>query len=283
MKKRIVSALLVLVLFSLTGCKVNDYNNAVALYEEGKYQEASAAFTELGDYLDAQKKAQDAQLALDYAAALVLYEKEDYEQAIEAFTALGDYQDSQEYIEKAQNPQLAPAYDAAVALYEAEDYEQAFEAFTALGSFLDSKIYIANMGFEKFIEWFSISSKREIEGGLITLGVTSYASEQIIEAMQNKGLSISSTLYIGDSAYQSISVAPTFRGSMDFDGSHIVEHVSNFTFDYGDVNAADYDYLTVTLTSGDEVFMELMYTPYYREPNGYFSGTVIFSPPRPYT
>jgi tetratricopeptide (TPR) repeat protein len=54
MKKRIVTALLVLALLCLAGCKSGDYDKALALYEEGTYEEAYAAFTELGDYEDSQ-------------------------------------------------------------------------------------------------------------------------------------------------------------------------------------------------------------------------------------
>ena len=70
----------------------NDYNSAVALMENGEYDEAYTAFTDLGDYKDSKDKALDAQ----YNAASALLNGGKFSEAYEAFTNLGDYKDSKD-------------------------------------------------------------------------------------------------------------------------------------------------------------------------------------------
>ncbi|MGM9651375.1 MAG: hypothetical protein ACI3VX_05515 [Faecousia sp.] len=72
MKKRIIAIVLLLALcFSLTACKSNDYEAAVALLEAGDYQAAAEAFAALGDYKNAADKLTE---CTDMIAAIDLYE-----------------------------------------------------------------------------------------------------------------------------------------------------------------------------------------------------------------
>ncbi|MBQ9986541.1 MAG: hypothetical protein IJP38_09600 [Oscillospiraceae bacterium] len=58
--KRIAAFILALVMvFTLTGCKSSDYKKAMALFDEGNFSEAQAAFEALGDYKDSLSYAEN--------------------------------------------------------------------------------------------------------------------------------------------------------------------------------------------------------------------------------
>lgn len=109
--------------------RLEAYNAAVALAEAGQYDEAIAAFTELGDYKDSATLAAQAQeeaARLDaYNAAVALAEAGNYNEAIAAFTELGDYKDSAEQLASIQQP-LEEQYQTALALLEDSKYEDAY-------------------------------------------------------------------------------------------------------------------------------------------------------------
>ena len=71
------------------------YIDAVGLYENGHYEEAIAAFTELGDYEDSASLKASAKKQLEltgaYQAAEALLSSGDYEKAHDAFAALGGF------------------------------------------------------------------------------------------------------------------------------------------------------------------------------------------------
>jgi hypothetical protein len=93
--KSILAIVIVLVIgVCLTGCKSNDYEAAVSLYDSGDYAAAMSAFAELGDYKDSAERAAEAKQADDYKAAAALYDNGDYPAAASAFAELGDYKDS---------------------------------------------------------------------------------------------------------------------------------------------------------------------------------------------
>ena len=69
----------------------NDYKEAQALLDAGKYEEAEAAFAALGDYRDSAK---NAQLLPAYRQAVTLEKFDQYPGAAIAFSKLGDYRDS---------------------------------------------------------------------------------------------------------------------------------------------------------------------------------------------
>lgn len=64
-----------------------NYNSAVSLMEDGKYEEAIAAFEAMGDYKDSTDKIKDAQ----YDKAIDLMKSGKYEEAIAAFEAMDGY------------------------------------------------------------------------------------------------------------------------------------------------------------------------------------------------
>lgn len=68
------------------------YNNAMALYNDEKFDEATQAFEKLGNYKDSPEKIKEIQ----YHQAEQLYEQNKYGKAAFAFNALGNYKDSSE-------------------------------------------------------------------------------------------------------------------------------------------------------------------------------------------
>ncbi|MBO4418498.1 MAG: TIR domain-containing protein [Oscillospiraceae bacterium] len=73
------------------------YNGAMKLYEEGKCEEAIAAFESLNGYKDSIAQIERCKTAIKdkkYTAAVELYTAGKYEDAIAAFTALDGYKDS---------------------------------------------------------------------------------------------------------------------------------------------------------------------------------------------
>ena len=92
--KKAVLLLTCCALLTLTGCTSavrKDYQAAEALLEEGKYQEASVRFQELGSYEDASR-------LLMYSRAALAAENGDYDTARLAFSALGGFRDAPEML-----------------------------------------------------------------------------------------------------------------------------------------------------------------------------------------
>lgn len=134
--KKLVSLILVMAMvLSLCACgKADDYEAAIALMEAENYEEAIAAFTELGDYEDSAQKLAECEDALSYAKAVSLFEAEQYEDALAIFTTLGDYRDS---LEKKAECENALAYQAALDMIASGDYEKAYTALVELGNYKD--------------------------------------------------------------------------------------------------------------------------------------------------
>lgn len=97
--KRYILMVVVLALL-LTGCKSNDYEKAVALHEEGKYEEAIVLFLELEDYKDSADRLQDCYNAVNYENATTAFIGGDYQKAIALYRKLGDYKDSTEKLKE---------------------------------------------------------------------------------------------------------------------------------------------------------------------------------------
>ncbi len=81
------------------------YNKALELAEAGQYDEAIAAFQNLGEYRDAPAQIEltraaqiEARNAEAYANAAALAEAGQYDEAIAAFQVLGDYRDAREQV-----------------------------------------------------------------------------------------------------------------------------------------------------------------------------------------
>ena len=83
-----------------------NYNAAVSLMNEGKYEEAIAAFEALDGYKDSAEQITACETAIKdnaYDAAVALMDEGKYEEAIAAFEAMEGYKDSDEKAESIQN------------------------------------------------------------------------------------------------------------------------------------------------------------------------------------
>lgn len=100
--------------------RLDAYNTAVALAEAGQYDEAIAAFTELGNYKDSAEQIS----GTTYNQAVALLESENYDEAISLFTELGNYKDSVNQVEYATNLKTEAAllndYETAIDLLNTE-------------------------------------------------------------------------------------------------------------------------------------------------------------------
>ncbi len=132
----VVAAIVAAVIISGNMQKSTAYNAAVALAEAGQYDEAVAAFTELGNYKDSAEQINE----ITYNQAVALLESGNYDEAISTFTDLGNYKDS---AEQATNAGLEKEYVYAIALLEKgqEYHEEARKIFEMVGGYKDANKY----------------------------------------------------------------------------------------------------------------------------------------------
>ncbi|MDE6932923.1 MAG: tetratricopeptide repeat protein [Oscillospiraceae bacterium] len=132
----VVVAIVAAVIISGNMQKSTAYNAAVALAEAGQYDEAVAAFTELGNYKDSAEQINE----ITYNQAVALLESGNYDEAISTFTDLGNYKDS---AEQAANAGLEKEYVYAIALLEKgqEYHEEARKIFEMVGGYKDANKY----------------------------------------------------------------------------------------------------------------------------------------------
>lgn len=84
----------------------NKYNNAVALYEAERYDEAIIAFEDLGTYKDSKNKVETIEKDLleeKYQQAESYYSTQNYIDATQIYYELGDYKNSKDRIEQIYN------------------------------------------------------------------------------------------------------------------------------------------------------------------------------------
>lgn len=98
-KKFAVIAVALAATLAFTGCgEQKKYDEAVALMEEGNYEDAIAEFEEIKDYKDAADRITQCK----YDKAVGLYEDLDFQNALDTFNEIPDYEDAGEYIEKCE-------------------------------------------------------------------------------------------------------------------------------------------------------------------------------------
>lgn len=116
------------------------YNEADALFNEGKYDEAASAFQALGDYKDSSQRLEDViRCMMDdiYEYGLQLMQQQDYEVAIEQFELLDGYKDAETKIEEATIGILDLKYSNAEKLLADGQYEQAIDVFLEIINYGD--------------------------------------------------------------------------------------------------------------------------------------------------
>ena len=163
-KKRIALTAVLLLCLSLSGCKSQDYDEAMKLYVDGEYEAACAIFTELGDYEDSEEMVRKSK----YAQATEYLNDDNPAWAAELFEELGDYKDSSE---KAQACQLM----------EEGKYDSARELFTQLGDYKDSANRLQRLGWYSFYDYIAEAGTIVIESST-DRGLTLTAEADFIKA-----------------------------------------------------------------------------------------------------
>lgn len=141
----------------------NQYNDAIALMDAGKYAEAIITFEDLDGYKDSVQKIEDCRLAIldnKYKDAVALMNKGEYTEAIAIFETLDDYKESTTKI-------IECNYNSAVELMESGKYIEAMFAFGAAGNYSDAKD-------QAKLLWSKIAVRETISaGGFHTVGLKS--------------------------------------------------------------------------------------------------------------
>lgn len=126
-----------------------NYNSAVTLMNEGKYEEAIAVFEGLGDYKDSSAKINECTALIEeerakaqnekaYQEALSLLENGDFEEAMKAFLELGDYSDSAEMAKVTEQKKNQSLYEAAETLENDGNIGAAAIAFGKISDYADA-------------------------------------------------------------------------------------------------------------------------------------------------
>ena len=169
----LVTALCVL---CLAGCgNQKKYDDAAALMNEGKYEEAIAAFGEISDFEDAAEQIKEC----NYQIALQKLEAGEYDAAVSAFTDLGDYKDAADKITETK-------YTKGVKLYNDLDFEAALGTFKEIADYNDAAEYVEKCEYE-----LSVDGKfmRALSGSLMArwdYGETAEAANSAEEVLFEK-------------------------------------------------------------------------------------------------
>ena len=139
-RKKLITALVVIALILAAVLTVltitvfipmHNYNAAVALMEEGNYQEAIAAFEAMDGYKDSNELISECH----YRHAMELQQAASYSEAVEIFEALGDYKDSADQAKQCW-------YLHALVLQADGQYFESIRIFESLNGYKDSATQI---------------------------------------------------------------------------------------------------------------------------------------------
>ena len=152
------------------------YSHAVSLMEKGSFDEAAAAFEEMGDYKDAPEKIwkcwelkAQARLEAAYQDAVALRENKEYDEAISAFTKLGNYRDSTIQISETK-------YQKALDLKESEEYDEALAILNEISDYSDSDEQIKEIEFTQAQNFFD--DEKYEEASYLFLKLNDYKNAQ---------------------------------------------------------------------------------------------------------
>lgn len=160
----------------------NKYRQAVALREEGQYDDAIAAFAELGNYSDANEQIAETW----YQKALLSRENGMYEYAYTIFSSLGDYSDAAQQLSETK-------YQQAVSLREAGEYESAIAVFASLNDYRDAETQIEEMKQEKYQQAVTLRENGQYDDAIAVfkaLGNYSDAKTQIEETKYQQAVAL---------------------------------------------------------------------------------------------
>lgn len=160
----------------------NKYQRAVTLRENGQYDDAIAAFAELGDYSDAAAQITETK----YQQAVSLREAREYESAIAVFASLNDYRDAETQIEEMKQEK----YQQAVTLRENGQYEEAIAAFEKLGDYSDAEVKIKEIKYQQAMALRRSGQYDEAIAAFTALGNYGDAEMQIKEVKYQQAVEL---------------------------------------------------------------------------------------------
>lgn len=132
------------------------YDAAVQLINDGKYEDAIAAFEAMDGYKDSSVKIEECQIAIldvKYSNAITLMNNSQYHDAISAFEEIQTHKDSQDKIEECRIAIMDIQYADAIALMNNGKYREAISSFESLNGYKDSAAMICSC-------WDSISAQK---------------------------------------------------------------------------------------------------------------------------
>lgn len=197
------------------------YSHAVSLMEKGNFDEATAAFEEMGDYKDAPEKIEEcaelkeqARLEAAYQDAMALMENKEYNEAISAFRAIEDYKDAKDKISECvklrEQVRLETDYQAGLNLKASGSYDEAISKFESVHGYKDSEDQIKEIKFMQAQSYFD--KKKYEEAAYIFKGLENYSNAQemwkesvyqqalqLANAYNSEGTYIVSSGYFSDS------------------------------------------------------------------------------------
>lgn len=149
----VIAALLVITMVIVPS---GNYNSAVALMNDGKYEEAITAFKEMGDYKDASAKIDECKNIIEeqknegiYQQAIGLFDGKKYDEANELFLGLDNYKDS---ADKAKECTFQKAFNilefGGASNIDIKDYyegcETAYSLLSSIGTYKNADEFVAN-------------------------------------------------------------------------------------------------------------------------------------------
>ena len=177
-KGLVVVLLIILVIGAVAGYKyipgiINDYkyNNAVTLFESGKFDAAATAFAELDDYKDSEDKRKES----IYSKASKLEEDKKFSEAITEYKSLGDYKDCNIRIQSC-------TYSQAKAEMDNGNYDEATKLFKAIAEYGDSSTMITECTYRSALKHIENKEITEAIELLNTIADYSDVQEKINEA-----------------------------------------------------------------------------------------------------
>ena len=118
------------------------YDAAIELMNDGKYEDAIAAFEDMDGYKDSFEKIEECQIAIldvKYGSAITLMHNGQYNEAISTFEELRGHMDSEAKIEECRIAIMDIQYAEAIELMNQKKYNEAISAFELLSGYRESE------------------------------------------------------------------------------------------------------------------------------------------------
>jgi len=221
------------------------YSEAVALMNDGKYDEAITAFEAAGNYMDAKDKIAEINIlqeekknAAAYQQASVLLDAGKYDEAITAFTALGDYKDAKEKLAEIEAQLNEATYQNAMALLDDGKYIEAIAELRKLGDYKDAQAKLEQIRDMKRIIDISVGEEHTVclksDGTVIAIGYNYYGQCNVSAWTDIVAISASEYITVGlKSDGTVVATGENYYGQCDVNDWENIVAISaspNYTF-----------------------------------------------------